>query len=485
MEADFRKIRIEKMEHLRKMGVDPYPARFDRTHTSAEALKLKLGAKKVRVAGRLMLIRDLGRICFAHIQDGAGRIQIAFNEKEIGKEQYKFFIKNFDLGDFIGVEGETFKTKAGEKTILVKKFEILTKSLLPLPDKWHGLQDKEERYRRRYLDLIMNPDVKKVFETRAKILELTRGYLTKDGYTEVDVPALQPVYGGAEAYPFVTKLRALDMKLYLSISPELYLKKLLVGGFDKIFTISKNFRNEGIDKWHNPEFLMMEIYSAYMDYNDMMKLAEGLLPFLAKKIRGTTTIVYGEKKIDFKAPFKKYTIYDAIKKYAGIDVAKLSDVALKKIIKKNKLESGARAKMIMNIFDELVQPQLIQPTFILDYPIEVSPLTKEHRKDKSLVERFELFIGGTELANAYSELNNPLEQEKRLTEQVAERKKAKDFDPHFETNKIDADFLEAIEQGMPPAGGIGMGIDRLVMFLTGSESIRDVILFPFMRPRDN
>ncbi|MBI2448192.1 lysine--tRNA ligase [Candidatus Microgenomates bacterium] len=448
MEQDFKKIRLEKLENLKKMGVNSYPAKFDRTHTSAEALKLKMGAKKVRVAGRLMLIRDLGRICFAHIQDGAGRIQIAFNEKEIGKEQYKFFIKNFDLGDFIGVEGETFKTKAGEKTILVKKFEILTKSLLPLPDKWHGITDTEERYRRRHLDLIFNKEAKEKFITRNKIIKSLTGFLEDKGFLEVDTPIIQPMAGGAIAEPFKTRYNAYDADVYLRIAPELYLKRLIIGGFEKVYEIGKAFRNEGVDANHNPEFTILEFYWAYADYENLMKLTEEMLIRLAKDVFGKNYITAGGKKIIFKKPFARKT-------FAQVTGGKKSDEAFKNGIKK-----------------------LIQPTFVIDHPTELLPLAKKN-KDGKTVQSFQLIVAGQELVKAYSELNDPADQLARFEEQDKNRKKG-----DKEAHQVDNNYIEALEYGMPPTAGWGMGVDRLVKLLTDSETLREIMFFPYMREKD-
>lgn len=456
--------RLRKIKELRKEGVNPYPYKFEKEKNISECLK-SLG-KKVKTAGRLMTKRDLGKISFCNLQDSSGIIQIVFQEGETPNKVIEFFKKGFDVGDFAGVEGKIFKTKTKQISILVKKLEMLSKSILPLPEKWHGLQDKEERYRKRYLDLIMNPEVKKVFDEREKIIDYVRENLKKKRFNEVETPTLQPLYGGAEARPFVTNLHALDMKIFLSISPELYLKKLIAGGYEKVFTICKNFRNEGIDRLHNPEFTMMELYESYADYNDMMKLSENLISELAKKICGKTEIGYQGKKINLKIPFKRMTMAEAVRKIAKINPEKLS------------------AEKLNKVFEEKVQPELIQPTFITDYPSEFCPLTKEHRKDKNCVERFELFINGGEIANAYSELNDPIEQKRKLQKQVETRKKAKDFDACVEVNTIDEDFVEAMSYGMPPMGGIGIGIDRLVMLLTNSASIRDVILFPFMKPEE-
>jgi len=455
--------RLKKLEELKKKGVNPYPHKFDKKDSVAKSLKLKLRTK-VKTAGRIITKRDIGKIIFSDLQDSSGKIQLVFQEGETDKKEFDFFRKYADTGDFFGVEGTIIKTKTGQVSILVSNIELLSKSILPLPSKWYGLQDKEERYRKRYLDLIMNPEVREVFKKREKIIDTIRSFLKKKEYLEVETPLLQPLYGGAEARPFTTNLNALNLKMYMSISPELYLKRLIAGDFEGVFTICKNFRNEGIDRTHNPEFTMMELYVSYMDYNDMMKITESLLSEIAKNLHGKTEIEYQGKKINFKTPFKRIKMFDAIKKYAKIDPKKL------------KIEE------IDQVFDEKVQPNLLQPTFIIDYPKELCPLTKEHRKDKNFVERFELFINGSEIANAYSELNDPMEQEKRLIKQIETRKKAKDFDAHFETSVLDKDFVESLSYGMPPLGGVGIGVDRITMLFTNQSSIRDVILFPFMKP---
>ena len=480
--------RLKKVNELKKIGVNPYPYKFDVKNYAKELQKkyekLKPEERKkdaVKIAGRLMSSRDLGKIAFGVLRDNTGNIQLLLQDGETDKKIVEFYKKYTDIGDFVGVEGTIFRTKRGELSVLVKKLEMLSKSILPLPEKWHGLQDKEERYRKRYLDLIMNPDVKEVFEKREKILDILREFMKDKAFREVETPLLQPLYGGAEAQPFITKLNALNMTLYMSISPEIYLKKLLVGGMERVFTICKNFRNEGIDRSHNPEFTMMEAYASYWDYNDVMKMTEQLLETLTKKLNGNTKISYQGKDIDFKAPFKVMRIEEAIKKYAGLDPCDIS--ALKRETQKIGF-SGTKDEMVQFLFDEKVEEHLIQPTFIIDYPKSICPLTKEHRKNEEEVERFELFVNGMELANAYSELNNPVEQEKRLREQIKEREKSGKFLAHLEVNELDEDFVNAMKHGMPPAGGIGVGVDRLVMLLTDSASIRDVILFPFMKPLD-
>jgi len=483
--------RKRKLEELKKLGINPYPHRFDVKNYSDEIKekysKLKDNQKsndQVKVAGRVMTIRNLGKLIFSTIQDGKGKIQIILQKDETKKQDFELFKKYIDIGDFVGFEGSVMKTKTGEISVLVKKIEILSKSLLPLPEKWHGIQDKEERYRKRYLDLIMNPEIKQVFEKRTLIIDSIRELLKKKNMVEVETPYLQSIYGGANARPFKTHLNSLDMDLFLAISPELYLKRLIVGGYDKVFTISRNFRNEGIDRWHNPEFSMMEIYCAYYDYNDMMELFEEIYEYCCKKINGSTKIKFRGKTIDFKRPWKRMTMAQAIKKYAGINVEKMSEGEICKFIKKNKIEckGGCWGWGVQAIFEHFCEEKIEQPTFIIDHPLETTPLCKLHRKDKlcRLIERFEPFCMGTELGNAYSELNDPILQRTLLEEQQKLLKKGDE-----EANPLDEDFINAIEIGMPPTGGLGLGIDRMVMLLTGQESIRDVLLFPFMKPEES
>ena len=467
--------RIRKIEALRGEGVEPYAYRFELAEERVHSVDVKekfwklkkdgKSGKSVVVAGRVMMKRGFGKLSFFGLQDLKGVIQVVVRGEVVG------MFKKIDVGDIVGVRGEVVKTRTGEVSVLADRIDILTKAILPLPDKFKGLKDKEERYRKRYLDLIVNPGVREVFVKRDKIVRGIRKFMEENGVMEVETPLLQPLYGGAEAEPFVTKLNALDMPLYLSISPELYLKRIVTGGFEGVYTICKNFRNEGIDKSHNPEFTMMEVYVAYKDYNDMMVLTEDLIEGLCRKINGGTKVKYRENVVDFKKPFVRMTMMDSIKKYKKLDVVKMSLGELKKFARGNKIEGNSKAEIINGIFEEFVEGKLIQPTFIIDYPKEICPLTKEHRENPELVERFELFVGGMELANAYSELNDPIEQEERLICQV---KKS--------GNVVDADFIDAMKIGMPPMGGVGIGIDRLVMLLTGKDSVRDVIFFPFMRP---
>lgn len=488
-EDEIVKKREEAVKSLEKAKINPYPYKFDKS-TDSEQLrkkyeKLKPDSKtrdKVKIAGRIMIIRDIGKINFITLQDCCGKIQIIIQEKETSNKIINLFKKFVSTGDFIGVEGVVSRTKRGELSIMAKNIEILGKAILPLPEKWHGLQDKEERYRKRYLDLIMNPEVKDVFVKREKIIESIRDFLKSKGFVEVDIPYLQTVYGGAEARPFKTHLNALDIDLFLSISPELYLKRLIVGGFEKVYSIARNFRNEGIDKWHNPEFTMMELYQSYADYNDMIELFEEIYENACKKILGTTEVDYQGTKIDFKKPWKKIKFYDAIKQYAKIDAKKMSIEQLKKFCNENKIEPKDYSKGMMAaaIFEKFCEEKLIQPTFVIDHPKETSPLCKAHRKDPELIERFEPFCMGVELGNAYSELNNPKIQEEMFKEQSEKRKKGDE-----EAHPYDADFVESLKYGMPPTGGLGLGIDRMIILLTNQPSIKDIILFPFMKPELN
>lgn len=480
--------RHRKLKELREEGINPYPYSFDKkdsAHELQEAYKdLKLeekSEKTAKIAGRVLSLRDMGKISFIVLNDESGNIQLVFQDKETPKEDIDFLKKYIDMGDFIGVSGKIFRTKRGELSILVDKLELLSKSILPLPDKWHGLEDKEERYRKRYLDLAMSQSVRETFIKREKIIDSIREFMKKRGFHEIDTPYLQTIYGGAAARPFKTHLNALNIPLFLSISPELYLKRLIVGGFEKVFTIARNFRNEGIDRWHNPEFTMMEVYQAYADYNDMMSLTEKLFEYVAKKVNGSTKIKFKGKEIDFKAPWKRITMADSIKENANIDVLSLSEQELKEFCITNRIESAGDSwgYYVMAIFEHFCEEKIEQPTFVTDHPIESTPLCKLHRKDKTgrLIERFEPFCMGAELANAYSELNDPILQRSLLEEQQFQLSKG-----NQEANPLDEDFLNAIEVGMPPTGGLGIGIDRMIILLLEQESIRDVIPFPFMKP---
>lgn len=488
-EEQIIKERLRKLNEIKSTGVNPYPYNFEKKDKAIELHKKHSKIKpettikaKVKTAGRLTNFRDLGKIAFAVLQDDTGKIQIVLQEKQTPEEARKFFKKYIDSGDFIGVEGNIFKTKKGELSILVKKLTLLSKSLKPLPEKWHGIQDKEERYRKRYLDLIITPETKEVFKKREQIFHSIREFLKERNFNEVETPYLQTIYGGANARPFKTHLNSLDIDLFLAISPELYLKRLIVGGYEKVFTISRNFRNEGIDRWHNPEFTMMEIYQAYADYNDMMALFEDVYSYVAKKVNGSTKIQFRGKTIDFKKPWERMTMDKAIKKFAKIDVSQMSDRELFSLADENKIQIKEKTWgwAVQALFEHFCEDKLEQPTFILDHPLETTPLCKTHRDDKlcRLIERFEPFCAGVELGNAYSELNDPILQKELLEEQQKMLSKG-----DAEANPYDEDFVNALEIGMPPTGGLGLGIDRMVMLLTGQDSIRDVILFPFMKPR--
>ncbi len=477
--------RLKKLEEIRAMGVNPYPYSY---YVSAQSEQIKEEfkdiapeahtGKTVSVAGRIVLMRRMGKVTFATVRDDSGTIQLYLRYDDIG-ENYDL-IKQFDLGDFIGTEGEIFKTKMGEISIYVKKFEMLCKSVRPLPDKFHGLQDQELRYRKRYLDLIMNPKSKEVLAKRIKMLNLVREFMDARKFVEVETPILHPIYGGAAAKPFKTFHNELKMELFLRISPELYLKRLIVGGFDRVYDINKNFRNEGIDTTHNPEFTMLEAYQAYADYNDMMELMENMYEQVAIKLNGTTKFVFKGQEIDVRAPWDRITMLDAIEKYAGIDASNASEHELAAFVKKHNIEFDkvpSWGNYVIVIFEHFCEDKFINPTFVIDHPEESTPLCKKHRVDSRLIERFEPFCMGMELGNAYSELNDPIHQRKLLEAQAKELQAG-----NAEANPLDEDFIEAIEQGMPPTGGIGIGLDRMAMLLLGQESIRDVILFPTMKP---
>lgn len=482
------KQRIEKVKQIRELGINPYPYKFNQKDHAKDILekfkKLKkhqTTKTKVSIAGRIMTLRLMGKASFAHIQDQSGRIQIYVRQDDVGIKTYKLF-KKFEMGDIIGIEGNIFTTKAGEVSIWAKKVTLLCKSIRHLPEKFHGLKDTEIRYRKRSLDLISNPEVKDIFIKRAKIMDFIRNYLNKKNFLEVETPIIQPLYGGAAARPFKTHLNDLKMDVYLRISDELYLKRLIVGGFERVYEFSKDFRNEGVDSTHNPEFTQVEFYQSYADYNDMMKTTEDIISGACKSVNGTTKVKFKGQTIDFKKPFKVMTMKDAIKTYGRINVDRLNDKELKKKLDQNKLEYHKFSKgiAIQLLFEHFAEAKLIQPTFIIEHPKETTPLCKVSRKDPELIERFELFVAGFELSNAYSELNDPIKQRELLEEQSKQLKAGDE-----EANPMDEDFVEAIEVGMPPTGGVGIGIDRLVMVLTGKESIKDVILFPFMKSFKN
>jgi len=484
--SELTRQRILKLGELRKAGIDPYPKKYNVEDYSAillqkfsEINEFNEGQFPVKMAGRIMSIREHGKTAFLNIQDTTGNIQLYIRKDRLGDWSFDEVFKKLDIGDIIGVEGWVFRTRTGELTVLVEKLALLTKSLRPLPEKWHGLKDKEIRYRQRYADLIVNPEVKKVFLTRTKIVQTIREFLNKRSFIEVETPVLQPIYGGAMARPFVTHHNALDMDLYLRIADELYLKRLIVGGIDRVYEISKDFRNEGMDRDHNPEFTMLELYQAYADYNDMMVIAEEMIANTAREIFGTAVINYQGDEIDFTPPWRRISMLDAIKEATGIDIKVASNEELLKIASEREPEipkTILRGKLIFFLFEEFVEPNLIQPTFIIDHPTEISPLAKKKSDDESLTERFEIFIGRLELGNAFSELNDPIDQKERLLDQVRQREAGDE-----EAQVMDDDFIRALEYGMPPTGGLGIGVDRLVMLFTDMSSLRDVIFFPHMR----
>jgi lysyl-tRNA synthetase class 2 len=488
-------IRREKLNTLRELGINPYPANlFPVNHTSKQVKEHFEEGKKVVLAGRLMSVRDQGKACFAELQDSEGRIQIYVNRDMLclgeDKTQYnQVFKKLTDLGDFIGIEGELFTTKVGAQCIRVDNFTFLSKTLRPLPlpkidedGKVHdAFNDAELRYRMRYVDLVVNPHVKEVFIKRTKLFTAMRTFFNAAGYMEVETPVLQSIAGGAAARPFITHHNALDIPLYLRIANELYLKRLIVGGFDGVYEFSKNFRNEGMDRTHNPEFTAMEIYVAYKDYNWMMEFTENLLEYCANQVNGTTKSTFGEHKVNFKAPYARVTMTDSIKHFTNFDISGKSETELFEAAKAMGIEvdeTMGKGKLIDEIFGAKCEGNYIQPTFITDYPKEMSPLCKEHRDNPELTERFELMICGKEVANAYSELNDPIDQRERFEAQLKLAERGDDEATQF----IDNDFLRALEYGMPPTSGLGIGMDRLIMFLTNNASIQEVLFFPQMRP---
>lgn len=497
--SEQEELRRGKLAELKKLGINPYPAEEFKVNVTAKDIKEnyerdKLNYKDIRFAGRIMSVRDMGKAAFAVLQDSTDRIQVYVRRDDIcpaedDKTLYDVVWKKLiDLGDIIGIEGYVFTTKTGEISIHVTSLKLLSKSLKPLPvvktdadgKAFDEVTDPEFRYRQRYVDLIINPSVKKTFEQRTKIINTIRQFLNDGGALEVDTPVLQSIPGGATARPFLTHHNALDIPLYMRIANELYLKRLIVGGFDWVYEFSRNFRNEGMDRTHNPEFTILEFYVAYRDYFWMMKTTETLLEKIATELHGTTQLTVGDKIINFSAPFKRISIFDAIKENTGIDVSKMDEEQLREVCKQLHLEidqTMGKAKLIDTIFGEKCEGNYIQPTFITDYPVEMSPLTKKHRSHEGLVERFELMINGKEIANAYSELNDPLDQRERFEEQVKLMERGDD-----EAMFIDYDFLRALEYGMPPTAGIGIGIDRLCMLMTNQSSIQDVLLFPTMRP---
>ncbi|AGX02133.1 lysyl-tRNA synthetase [Bacillus sp. NRRL B-14911] len=487
---DLMRVRREKMNSLREKGMDPFGKRFERSHQSQDLIDEYGEQEKeaieeqnisVTLAGRIMTKRGKGKAGFAHIQDLKGQIQIYVRQDAIGEESYEIF-NSADLGDLVGVTGTLFKTKVGELSIKVEAFELLTKSLRPLPEKFHGLKDVEQRYRQRYLDLIMSQESKKTFITRSRIIQSMRRYLDSHGYLEVETPMMHSIAGGASARPFITHHNALDMELYMRIAIELHLKRLIVGGLEKVYEIGRVFRNEGVSTRHNPEFTMIELYEAYADYRDIMSLTENLVAHIAEEVLGTTTVQYGDYEVNLKPEWTRLHMVDAIKEHTGVDFWKqMSKEEAQALAKEHNVEIKETMEyghIVNEFFEQKVEEKLIQPTFIYGHPVEISPLAKKNEEDPRFTDRFELFIVAREHANAFTELNDPIDQRERFEAQLKEREQGND-----EAHMMDDDFIEALEYGMPPTGGLGIGIDRLVMLLTNSPSIRDVLLFPLMRHR--
>ena len=488
--SELLRIRRNKLEQLRALGIDPFGGKYERTHHAQDILdqygpvdkeELEGMNVEVSVAGRLMQKREMGKTAFAHLQDVSGKIQIYVRKDTVPESQFQAF-KLLDIGDLIGVRGVVFKTNTGETSIKVLQLDVLSKSLLPLPEKFHGLKDVETRYRQRYLDLIVNPEVKRTFITRSKIIQAMRRYLDERGYLEVETPTLHAIAGGAAARPFITHHNALDMQLYMRIALELHLKRLIVGGLEKVYEIGRVYRNEGISTKHNPEFTMMELYEAYADYEDIMRLTEDMIAHIAREVLGTTRIVYQGHEVDLTPPWRRASMTDLIREVTGIDfTAPMSDEEAHRLAREHgvPVEPHMTFGHIVNAFFEtFVEEKLIQPTFVTGHPVEISPLAKKNPKDPRFTDRFELFIVAREHANAFSELNDPIDQRQRFEAQLAERAAGNE-----EAHEMDEDFLRALEHGMPPTGGLGIGVDRLVMLLTDSPSIRVVLLFPHMRER--
>lgn len=489
--SELLQIRRNKLDELRKLGIDPFGGKYEREHHAGDILKQydelskeELEEKQVEVnlAGRIMAKRGMGKASFAHIQDLSGRIQIYVRQDSVAEAQYEAF-SILDLGDIIGVKGGLFKTKTGETTVKVKELEVLSKSLYPLPEKFHGLKDVELRYRQRYVDLIINPDVQKTFITRSRIIQSMRRYLDSQGYLEVETPTLHSIAGGAAARPFITHHNALDMELYMRIAIELHLKRLIVGGLEKVYEIGRVYRNEGISTRHNPEFTMIELYEAYADYKDIMALTENLIAHIAQEVLGTQVISYQGHEVDLTPQWRRVSMVDAVKEVVGVDFSvDMSNEEAHRLAKEHKVpvEPHMTFGHILNaFFEQFVEETLIQPTFVTGHPVEISPLAKKNDVDPRFTDRFELFIVAREHANAFSELNDPIDQRQRFEAQMKEKEQGND-----EAHEMDEDFLRALEYGMPPTGGLGIGIDRLIMLLTNSPSIRDVLLFPHMRNKE-
>jgi lysyl-tRNA synthetase, class II len=484
--------RREKLKNLQDKGINAFGQKFERTHTAGDMVKqfadftkeeLDAQNNAVTLAGRVMTKRGKGKAGFAHIQDLTGRIQIYVRKDAVGDDQYELF-NTIDIGDIVGIKGTAFKTNVGELSVKVTDFQLLTKALRPLPDKFHGLKDIEQRYRQRYVDLIMNNESKETFITRSRILHYMRDYLDSKGYLEVETPTMHSIPGGASARPFITHHNALDIPLYMRIAIELHLKRLIVGGLEKVYEIGRVFRNEGVSTRHNPEFTMLELYEAYGDFHDIMSLTENLIAYICEKVHGTTTIPYGEYEVNLKPEWRRVHMVDAIKEETGVDFWKqMSDEEARQLAKEHHIEVTEHmtfGHIVNEFFEQKVEETLIQPTFIYGHPVEISPLAKRNPEDPRFTDRFELFIVGREHANAFSELNDPIDQRERFEAQVRERSAGND-----EAHMMDEDFLESLEYGMPPTGGLGIGIDRLVMLLTNSPSIRDVLLFPQMKRRED
>lgn len=481
-------LRRDKLAELQKEGKDPFDVyKVNRTHTSAQvkANYEELEGNVVTVAGRIMSKRGQGKVVFSDIYDRDGKMQLFIKIDEVGEDNLKQY-KAYDLGDIVAATGTVFKTKTGEISVKVKEFELVCKSLKPLPEKWHGLKDPDLRYRQREVDIITNPEVKETFIKRSQIIRGIREFLDERGFLEVETPILGAIAGGAAARPFITHHNTLDMDMYLRIATELYLKRLIVAGFEKVYEMGRNFRNEGMDVRHNPEFTAIELYEAYADYNDMMEITENMVAYVCEKVNGTTKVTYQGTEIDFKPPWRRITMVDAVKEYAGIDFNTIATDAEAQAIAKEKhlefpkpLDTVTKGEVLNGLYEEFCEEKMIQPTFVCDYPVENSPLTKKKRGNEMFTERFEGFVFGRELCNAYSELNDPIVQRQRFEQQAKSRELGDD-----EAYVIDEEFMSALETGMPPTGGLGIGIDRLIMFLTDSSSIRDVLLFPTMKPLD-
>ncbi|WP_153461773.1 MULTISPECIES: lysine--tRNA ligase [Sediminibacillus] len=488
---DQLQVRREKLQHLQEQGLDPFGTKFERTHLAEEIKQAYDGFSKeeleekeaeTTIAGRIMTKRGKGKAGFTHIQDLSGQIQLYVRKDRVGEEAYELFT-TADIGDIIGVTGTVFKTKVGELSVKASEFQMLTKSLRPLPDKFHGLKDVEQRYRQRYLDLITNPESKETFLTRSKIIQSMRRYLDSNGFLEVETPMMHGIAGGASARPFITHHNALDIPLYMRIAIELHLKRLIVGGMEKVYEIGRVFRNEGVSTRHNPEFTMLELYEAYADFHDVMSLVENMVAHIAKEVLGSTTVKYGDNEVNLAPEWTRLHMVDAVKEYTGVDFWKeMSDEEAKSLAKEHGIDikdNMTFGHIVNEFFEQRVEEKLIQPTFVYGHPVEISPLAKKNPEDDRFTDRFELFIVGREHANAFSELNDPIDQRERFEAQVKEKEQGND-----EAHEMDEDFLEALEYGMPPTGGLGIGIDRLVMLLTNAPSIRDVLLFPQMRNRE-